>query len=384
MPRSSLRALRRMLRDRFFRLLRRAVTHDEGRDSIYESASGLFRGSSRPPGAVDDSESPYDTGGPDPSPRTCEREDIIILTGRFRSGSTLLWNLFRHVDGVTAYYEPFNERRWFDPGRRGDRMDGTHRGVEDYWREYAGLDPATLPFRGDWARRNLYMDAESWDPAMKRYVEMLVESARGRPVLKFNRIDFRLPWFRHTFPRARFIHIVRHPRDQWCSSLGDPDRFGPDGGDLADFAPHDAFYLLRWVRELGYAFPFLRDDQSAHPYRYFYWLWKLSYLFGRKYADVSIRFEDLVEDPRSALSETVDLLGLGSVDWDRLCAIVEPPELAKWRNYAAADWFAAHEAACEDVLRDFLRDRSTTQRSGSLRDPSTASSVAPRWRMLRR
>jgi hypothetical protein len=47
----------------------------------------------------------------------------IFVTGRFRSGSTLLWNIFRHIDGCTSYYEPLNERRWFDPGRRGDRID---------------------------------------------------------------------------------------------------------------------------------------------------------------------------------------------------------------------------------------------------------------------
>ena len=38
----------------------------------------------------------------------------IIITGRFRSGSTLLWNIFRDLPECTAYYEPFNERRWFD------------------------------------------------------------------------------------------------------------------------------------------------------------------------------------------------------------------------------------------------------------------------------
>src|SRR5262245_10101110 len=42
----------------------------------------------------------------------------IFITARFRSGSTLIWNLFRHLSGVTAYYEPLNERKWFDPVTR--------------------------------------------------------------------------------------------------------------------------------------------------------------------------------------------------------------------------------------------------------------------------
>jgi hypothetical protein len=42
----------------------------------------------------------------------------IFITARFRTGSTLLWNAFRHVRGCTSYYEPLNERRWFDPSAR--------------------------------------------------------------------------------------------------------------------------------------------------------------------------------------------------------------------------------------------------------------------------
>jgi hypothetical protein len=42
----------------------------------------------------------------------------VFITGRFRSGSTLLWNIFRNIEGFNAYYEPFNERRWFDQGAR--------------------------------------------------------------------------------------------------------------------------------------------------------------------------------------------------------------------------------------------------------------------------
>jgi hypothetical protein len=69
-----------------------------------------------------------------------QHRNIIIITGRFRSGSTFLWNIFRHIEGMTAYYEPFNERRWFDPRLRGDRVDQKHKYVEDYWREYDGLE----------------------------------------------------------------------------------------------------------------------------------------------------------------------------------------------------------------------------------------------------
>jgi hypothetical protein len=84
-------------------------------------------------------ESPYPELAKPPSQRTCRRTDIVFITARFRTGSTLLWNLFRNTEGITAYYEPLNERRWFDPFRRGERIDATHRNVAEYLREYQGL-----------------------------------------------------------------------------------------------------------------------------------------------------------------------------------------------------------------------------------------------------
>ena len=47
---------------------------------------------------------------------------------------------------------------------------------------------------------------------MKQYVQLLIEKASARPVLQFNRVDFRLPWFRHHFPHATIVHFYRHPK----------------------------------------------------------------------------------------------------------------------------------------------------------------------------
>ena len=46
-------------------------------------------------------------------------DGLVFVTSRFRSGSTLLWNIFRQSGSFTAFYEPFNERRWFDEQFRG-------------------------------------------------------------------------------------------------------------------------------------------------------------------------------------------------------------------------------------------------------------------------
>ena len=67
--------------------------------------------------------SPYFQLASDSNAATSERDDIVFITSRFRSGSTLLWNLFRKTPHCTAYYEPFNERQWFNKKMRGGNVD---------------------------------------------------------------------------------------------------------------------------------------------------------------------------------------------------------------------------------------------------------------------
>jgi Sulfotransferase family len=345
--------VRRWLRDGLFWVFRRVLASDDGRAMVTASVRGLLHSRAA---AFDWSECPAppypDLGAPRPG-GTSQRSDVILITARFRSGSTLLWNLFRNVPGCTAYYEPLNERRWFDPAVRGHRTDATHRNVSDYWKEYEGLHELGACYREEWIRRDLFMDEDAVDPDLKRYVEVLIERAPARPVLQFNRIDFRLGWFRRNFPNARIVHLYRHPRDQWCSTLMDVKCFPPDGR-VADFAPHDKFYLLSWANDLQYHFPFLRPGAADHPYQLFYYIWKLSYLFGRRYADHSLAFEHLLADPAGQLEELLTALGVRGGDLEDLEKLFSAPALGKWKEYADDDWFRGHETVCETTLADFF------------------------------
>jgi len=278
----------------------------------------------------------------------------IFITGRFRSGTTLVWNVFRQLPGNTAYYEPLNERRWVDPARRGSRVDPTHRGVASYWDEYEGMADLAPRFRSRWHDRNLYMGADARDPALRRYVAALVGRAPRRPVLQFNRIDFRLPWIRSRFPDAAVLHLVRNPRDLWCSILMDPLAF-PSDATVAAFARHDHFYLRMWVEALGAVFPCLPAGYAAHPYRAHYLLWRLSLAFGLAYGDATVTFEDIMIRPRETVSAVAEFAGLESSSIDGAVALVAPPRLQVWKDYASDDWFRRHEDVAEYLLTSLSR-----------------------------
>jgi sulfotransferase family protein len=299
----------------------------------------------------------YDLNG-----RTSLRDDAIFITARFRSGSTLLWNLFRHIDGMTAYYEPFNERRWFDPAVRGDKIDTTHKHVADYWREYEGLEILSQYYRLEWISKDLLMDSEVWEPKMQRYVELLMERASGRPIFQFNRIDFRLPWFRHHFPNAKIIHLYRHPREQWCSTLMDVTSYSKDAG-MSEFAAQDKFYLCSWAHDLKYHFPFLDESIITHGYQLFYFLWKLSYLFGVKYSDCSLSYESLLDEPDKHLTHLFSAVGIESYDIDFLRSLIVEPSKTKWKAYADDNWFRGHETICETIMAEYFGKRPITAAS---------------------
>ena len=278
----------------------------------------------------------------------------VFITARFRSGSTLLWNIFRHIPECTAYYEPLNERRWFDPLVRGNRIDKTHIGVDDYSREYDGLEDLGKVYQENWIDRNLFMDARFWEPNLAAYIQALIDAASNIAVLQFNRVDFRLPWLRHNFPQARIIHLYRHPRDQWCSALVDPTNF-PKTGSVAEFEPHDHFYLLAWARDLSVHFPFLNPETADHPYDVFYYIWKLSYLYGRHFADASICFESLCETPDHELPRLLRVAGLDKYEYAPLKKlIVQETSNGRWRRYADTKWFEERESSCETILARYI------------------------------
>ncbi len=289
---------------------------------------------------------------------SCKREDIIFITGRFRSGSTLLWNIFRELPTYTAYYEPFNERRWFDKTHRGKHVDNTHLGVKDYWTEYENVGDLNC-YNEDWIHTSLLMNEDTLNFDMKQFICQLIQSSPQRPVLQFNRIDFRLPWIKHNFPKAKIIHIFRHPRDQWCSFLGDLKSYPANADSNTQFP--DRFYLQMWTRDLTRHFPFLAHKKCNHAYMQFYYLWKLSYIFGAEYADLSFAFEDLINSSEKTFKQIMQVNNDRQNHFSQVADIIKKPKMDKWKEYASATWFSNIEVHCEEIIEQFMSNHNAEQ-----------------------
>src|SRR5262249_32633890 len=132
--------------------------------------------------------------------------------------------------------------------------------------------------------------------------------------------------------------------------------------------------------DLKYHFPFLDEAQCAHPYQMHYYVWKLSFLFGRRFAHHSVAFEELVLNADSVLPSLLDALHVQNYELDQLKAVLVRPDLGKWRSYADESWFQEHESACETVLAEFFgqppSDNSSTATRALVRRTSSRSSKA--------
>lgn len=359
--------LKQKLRQLVLAALRRALYSAEGHRILTDALSGLLA----PPPNVSTSswvqlaqEYPDLAAGVIPHSETTD-SDPIFITARFRSGSTLLWNLFRQLPECTAYYEPLNERRWFDPNTRGIRVDTSHQQVQDYWREYEGLSHLSTCFRTEWNERRLYMDAQASDPQMLEYLRALIDHASGRAVLQFNRVDFRLPWLKQHFPSAKIVHLSRHPRESWYSSLMSKERC-PRDLTIAQFARFDELYLQHWINDLQAYFPILRDPALQHPYQLYFCLWKLSYAFGRTYADYHLTYEALLAEPESQIAQLLTELNLNPTPAGELAKLVKPTGPGKWRDYADEPWFLEQESVCERLLADYYPASTTLSAPAAL------------------
>lgn len=270
----------------------------------------------------------------------------VFLTGRFRSGSTLVWNLLRQLDEVVAYYEPLHPKLLHHL-RCPPKPQPRHFHVASYFDEYGALADVGRYHSPEFGVTRLHLEAQDDWPDLERYVRFLVGSVgpERTPVLKFNRIDFRLAWARRVFPDARVIHVWRSARDEWASLLAAAGE-GPDPAIDAD-----PFHLTTWSRDLGQSFPFLATGSLRHLYQRHYYLWKLSKLAGCRLGHLSVSYEELLASPRADVGRLLDAAALGTdVAVEKCLGVVTTGSRDGWRKHHDPAWFDDLEAECEAQL----------------------------------
>jgi len=270
----------------------------------------------------------------------------IFITARFRSGSTLLWNIYNNASGAHAYYEPLHEQlpelisRNISPQAR-------HYFVDTYFRQYPDVETLKRFHSTEFGVSQLFLEKQDEHPDLQNYINFLISHSTKKnvAVLQFNRIDFRLPWVRKNFPKAALIHLYRSPRDQWISTIqGYPI-------DVDKNIDSDPYRITTWSRDLIKQFPFLSTPYIRHSYQRYYYLWKLSYLMGRQLCDYSIAYEDILSKPGKSIRL---LLELGQLDThkniEKCLGIIIKRPVNVWKKYHSENWFAEMEQECETQL----------------------------------
>ena len=285
--------------------------------------------------------------------RQIDPSSPVFVTARFRSGSTFLWQLLNAFKQVTCYYEPLNERKWYLPESAAQGVDESHLGVTDYRRGYDGLTDLDKYFDSLWTTRRLYMGHGHSDPSLKRYIEALISRSSDRAILQFNRVDFRLGWLRANFSNAGILHLYRDPREQWMSIM-EAGSSVPIEKLASDFRGYKLFYMYQWARDLSLLFPFLDPQKASHPYVLHYYLWQLSYKFGKRFADLSISYENLVQDLDGTINQIAEVFCLADPPFEELRALNRGRVTERWKAYADEDWYRRHEEACDQALSDYF------------------------------
>lgn len=255
------------------------------------------------------------------------RPHSIFLHGGWRCGSTYLWNKFRELPDVTAFYEPFSEKlanctpadilkdvpsAWDSRHPTPDRP---------YAAEYLSLigERGVPMFSDTFAVRRFFVERD--EPLFERdYLGLLVAHAARQShhaVLGFSRSLGRVRAIKRQF-RGFHVVLMRDPLQQWLSCRSYRVRSGSAYFELCHFlilalAPEGSL-AAHAARSLDLPTPpegsfkqqlkFMRsryrkiDDELS--YRVFLTVYALSYLHALPEADLIVDIDQLADSEYAA------------------------------------------------------------------------------------
>ena len=265
---------------------------------------------------------------------TTENREIIFISGRFRSGTSLLWNIFHNLPQYCAWYEPLHPNllahiKYVEP-----KQD--HMGIDDYWQNYRRLENLKGYYSSSFGQDRIYLEKhEKWDE-LRQYIQFLIDSSANKiPVLQFNRMDLRLDWLKNTFPQAKILHISREPYDLWLSSRKHLEK----DEDKQNESHPDAYDLLQWSANLSTYFPMLSPQKGRHSYFRHYFIWKLAQQCAQSSADLKIKHREDILNPTIGVKPIAKFLA-----WDK-----ESQQLAQSLIHTPQDYETKKESLIDEI-----------------------------------
>ena len=206
----------------------------------------------------------------------------IFIVGLPKSGTTLLWTLFRNIPEVTTFYEPFafefrlqleSPDEIILPAGPQDH----HFFVNSYFDEY--LEYCDLK-----ELQKHYCLADNKFDRIKSYIDYLIKVAPKLPTFKFVRLNGRLHELKAAYPDSYLIYIHRE-FDYHLASL---ERLG-----LKD-AIINQYKLINQIELTDVSFTSLYNRTLIE---------------GKTFSDYIIKYDDLVTDSRKELFQLLEPLG---------------------------------------------------------------------------
>jgi hypothetical protein len=226
-----------------------------------------------------------------------QNKQIIFISGRFRSGTSMLWNLFNQLPHTTCWYEPLHPNLISHVEYVKPKQD--HLGIDDYWQNYRKLNNLETKHSHKFGQQYIYLEKDTKWPELNEYIEFLIQNSdTNTVVLQFNRVDLRLTWLKNNFPFAKIVHIQRQPRCLWKSSrkhLKDSDKHNE--------SHPDAYDLMQWSADLASTFPMLAPVKSRSSYFRHYFIWKLAQRLANSSADLNLSLENDFLNSRTGLDK---------------------------------------------------------------------------------
>lgn len=239
---------------------------------------------------------------------------IIFISGRFRSGTSMLWHIFNQLPEYCAWYEPLHPNLISHIQHVKPQKD--HIGISDYWQNYRHLSELDNYHCKSFGQSRLSLENHNQWPELVKYINYLIgQSSEKVAVLQFNRMDLRLGWLKNHFPEALIINIERSPYPLWVSSR----KHINDEQQRNNESFQDAYDLMQWSVNLSKAFPMLQKKDNRNAYYRHYFIWKLSQLMAKANAHLFLQLEQHFFNSNKGIKMLSNLL-----DWDNdTCAQVQ-------------------------------------------------------------